>query len=58
VDTPQSVRDMKPMGVVDARTIVPVRDAHGGVTVYSQGRPICYLLGGEWYWALLDPGSR
>ena len=51
-----SVRDKQLMGAVDARTIVPVRDAHGGVTVYDQGRPIRYLLGGEWYRAVPDPG--
>ena len=46
------------MGAVDARTIVPVMDAHGGVTIYHQGRPIRYLLGGESYRALPDPGPE
>ena len=46
------IRDLKPMGAVDARAIVPVQDAHGGVTIYYQGRPTHYLLAGEWYEAL------
>jgi len=41
-------------GAIDARAIVPVVDAHGGVTIYCQGRPIHYLLGGEWYAARPD----
>ena len=45
------------MGAVDARAIVPVEDAHGGVTIYYQGRPTHYLLAGEWYRALPAPGS-
>jgi len=44
------------MGAVDARAIVPVEDAHGGVTIYYQGRPTHYLLAGEWYQAV--PAQR
>ncbi len=49
---PPSIRELKLMGAVDARVIVPVQDAHGGVTIYDQGRPTHYLLAGEWYEAL------
>ena len=48
---------MKLTGAVDARAIVPVRDAHGGVTIYYRARPTHYLLGGEWYHALEGPSS-
>ncbi len=47
MESPPGVRDLKPMGAVDARAIVPVQDAHGGVTIYYQGRPTHYLLAGE-----------
>ena len=43
------------MGAIDARAIVPVRDAHGGLTMYSRGRPTHYLLAGEWYVAAPRP---
>jgi len=43
------------MGAIDARAIVPVRDAHGGLTMYSRGRPTHYLLAGEWYVAAPGP---
>ena len=43
------------MGAVDARAIVPVEDAHGGVTIYYLGRPTHYLLAGEWYQAVPAP---
>lgn len=43
------------MGAIDARVIVPVRDAHGGVTMYSRGCPTHYLLAGEWYVAAPRP---
>ena len=49
-----SIRTLRLMGAVDARSIVPVQDAHGGVTIYYQGRPAHYLLAGEWYQALLE----
>ena len=52
-----SIRDLKLMGAVDARAIVPVQDAHGGVTIYYQGRLTHYLLAGEWYQALPEPTS-
>jgi hypothetical protein len=57
MESPSSIRDvnMKLMGAVDARAIVPVEDAHGGVTIYYQGRPINYLLAGEWYQARPGP---
>ena len=54
MDLPLSIRDMNLMGAVDARAIVPVEDVHGGLTIYYQGRPIRYLLAGEWY--LASPG--
>ena len=44
------------MAAVDARDVVAVRDAHGGLTVYFRDRPIRYLLGGEWYRAAAPPG--
>ncbi len=43
------------MGAVDARAIVPVKDAHGGVSIYYLGRPTYYLLAGEWYQAVPAP---
>lgn len=43
------------MGAIDARAIVSVGDAHGGVTMYSGGRPTRYLLAGEWYVAAPRP---
>ena len=52
MESPPGTRDLKLMGAVDARAIVPVQDAHGGVTIYYQGRPTHYLLAGEWYEAL------
>lgn len=52
MESPPGIRDLKLMGAVDARAIVPVQDAHGGVTIYYQGRPTHYLLAGEWYEAL------
>ena len=55
MEVPPSIRDLKLMGAVDARAIVPVQDAHGGVTIYYQGRPTHYLLSGEWYEALPEP---
>ena len=39
MESPPSSRDLKSMGAIDARTIVPVQDAHGGVTIYYQGSP-------------------
>ncbi|MDP6581876.1 MAG: hypothetical protein QF681_14575 [Vicinamibacterales bacterium] len=54
MDLPLNIRDMKLMGAVDARAIVPVEDVHGGLTIYYQGRPTHYLLAGEWY--LASPG--
>ncbi len=42
-------------GASDARAIIPVKDAHGGVTIYSHGRPSYYLLAGEWYAAAPAP---
>ena len=55
MESPAGIRDLKLMGAVDARAIVPVQDAHGGVTIYYQGRPTHYLLAGEWYEALPEP---
>ena len=55
MESPASIRDLKPMCAVDARAIVPVQDTHGGVTIYYQGRPTRYLLAGEWYEALPEP---
>ena len=55
MESPPSTRDLKLMGAVDARAIVPVQDAHGGVTIYYQGRPTRYLMAGEWYQALPEP---
>ena len=52
MESPPGIRDLKLMGAVAARAIVPVQDAHGGVTIYYQGRPTHYLLAGEWYEAL------
>ena len=51
------IRELARMGAVDARAIVPVQDAHGGVTVYYQGRPTHYLLAGEWYQARPEPAG-
>ena len=55
MESPAGIRAMKRMGAVDARAIVPVQDAHGGVTIYYRGRPTHYLLAGEWYQALPEP---
>jgi hypothetical protein len=55
--SPPSIRDLKLMGAVDARIIVPVQDAHGGVTIYYQGRPTHYLWAGEWYQAIPEPAG-
>lgn len=44
------------MAAVDARDMVAVEDAHGGLTVYFRDRPIRYRLGGEWYRAAAPPG--
>ena len=52
MELPPGIRDLKLMGAVDARAIVPVQDVHGGVTIYYQGCPTLYLLAGEWYEAL------
>ena len=52
METPPGSWDMKLMGAVDARAIVPVADPHGGLTIYYRGRPTHYLLAGEWYLAL------
>ena len=60
MESPRGIRDLKLTGAVDARAIVPVQDAHGGVTIYYQGRPTHYLLAGEWYEAFpepIDPGG-
>ena len=57
MESPPGIRDLKPMGAVDARAIVPVQDAHGGVTIYYQGRPTHYLLAGEWYQAHPEPSG-
>ena len=58
MELPPSIRDLQLMGAVDARAIVPVQDAHGGVTIYCQGHPTLYLLAGEWYQALPEPTLR
>ena len=42
-------------GDVDARAIVPVEDAIGGVVIYAGGRPAYYVLHGEWFEALPEP---
>lgn len=49
MEHPPSIRNLIIAGAIDARAIVPVADAHGGITVYCQGRPTHYLLGGEWF---------
>ena len=46
---PLGIRDLEAPGAVDARAIVSVKDPHGGLTVYYRGRPISYLMAGEWY---------
>ena len=55
MESPPGIRDLKLMGAVDARAIVPVQDADGGVTIYYQGCLTHYLLAGEWYEALPEP---
>jgi|AP95_1055475.scaffolds.fasta_scaffold36034_2 hypothetical protein len=50
-----SIHHHQHMGAIDARALVPVRDAHGGVTMYSRGCPTHYLLAGEWYVAAPRP---
>ena len=55
MESPTVIRELKLMGAIDARAIVPVQDTHGGVTIYYQGRPTRYLLAGEWYEALPEP---
>ena len=52
MESPPGIRDLKLMGAVDALVIVPVQDAHGGVTIYYQGRSTHYRLAGEGYEAL------
>ena len=42
-------------GDVDARAVVPVEDAIGGVVIYAGGRPAYYVLQGEWFEALPEP---
>ena len=44
-------------GDVDARAIVPVEDEIGGVVIYAAGRPAYYVLHGEWFEALPEPGT-
>lgn len=51
-----TAHEPRPMAAVDARDIVTVEDAHGGLTVYLQGQPTHYLLDGEWYRAAAPPG--
>lgn len=41
---------------VDARSIVPVADEIGGVVIYLGGAPAYYVLNGEWFEALPEPG--
>ena len=52
MEPPSGIRDLTGMGAVDARAIVPVKDAHGGVTIYHRGCPTHYLLAGERYEAV------
>ncbi|MCY4510237.1 MAG: hypothetical protein OXG35_25240 [Acidobacteria bacterium] len=52
-----TLREPGPMAAFDARDIVTVQDAHGGLTVYFQDRPTHYLLDGEWYRAVPLPGG-
>ncbi len=42
-------------GDLDARAVVPVEDAIGGVVIYAGGRPAYYVLRGEWFEALPEP---
>ena len=51
-----TLREPAPTAAFDARDIVTVQDAHGGLTVYFQDRPTHYLLDGEWYRAVPLPG--
>jgi len=41
---------------VDARALVPVSDEIGGVVMYLNGQLTCYVLSGERFEALLEPG--
>ena len=41
---------------VDARSIVPVADEIGGVVIYLGGTLAYYVLNGEWFEALPEPG--
>jgi len=58
VDLLPVVPDTRLVGAVDARDILSVQDAHGGVTIYYQGRPSLYVLAGEWYRAFPEPEAR
>ncbi len=51
------MRHHKPIAAVDARTLVPVTDDAGGVVMYVGGRAAYYVLNGEWFAALPEPGE-
>ena len=55
---PPGIRNLQAPGAVDARAIVRVKDPYGGLTVYYRGRPISYLMAGEWYPAFPVPSGR
>ena len=37
---------------LDARSIVPISDEIGGVSLYISGQPAYYILNGEWFEAV------
>ena len=37
---------------LDARSIVPISDEMGGISVYVAGQPAYYILNGEWFEAV------
>ncbi len=43
---------------LDARAIVPIEDEIGGVVIYAGGRAAFYVLNGEWFEALPEPGPN
>ena len=37
---------------LDARSVVPISDEMGGVSLYISGQPVYYILNGEWFEAV------